>query len=48
LVARSEFTTPHGKLLRETSLPHGMENSPTTVRLWKWQALAGAMKKDYF
>jgi len=26
---RSEFTTPHGKLLRETSLPHGMGNSPT-------------------
>ena len=29
LVVRSEFTTPHGKLLRGTSLPHGMENSPT-------------------
>jgi len=29
LVVRSEFTTPRGKLLRGTSLPHGMENSPT-------------------
>jgi hypothetical protein len=29
LVVRSEFTTPYGKLLRGTSLPHGMENSPT-------------------
>ena len=29
LVVRSEFTTQYGKLLRGTSLPHGMENSPT-------------------
>ena len=29
LVVRSEFTTPYGKLLRGSSLPHGMENSPT-------------------
>ena len=26
---RFEFTTPHGKHLRGTSLPHGMENTPT-------------------
>ena len=26
---RFEFTTPHGKRLRGTHLPHGMENSTT-------------------